>query len=160
MKTLAIILALITAIGVSTVPVSAQPGDQPMRKIEQFKKMKLLELLDMDEATANKFLIKYDKWQRDIIQMTEDRNSLAMELKMAMDTKAADDKLNGILDKLVDVTIKLDNAKHDMFIDLRTVLSPRQAVKLAAFEMQFQKKLHESLDKLREHGRDHKWRDE
>ena len=153
--TLIFALVLFSIAGFTVAQPPGPGGEHQMRKVEQFKKMKLLETLDLDEATANKFLVRYDKWQKEIGDLMTQHQDLAMEMKIAMDRKSDDATLNGILDKLVDVTIKTDDAKHEMFKDLRTMLTPTQAVKLAVFEKQFQKKLHESIDKLNEggHGR-------
>lgn len=157
MKTTLFILALGFILCTSAGYSYAQPeeGERPLKKIQQFKKMKLLELLDMEEAAANAFLVKYDKWQKDIMQLTQKRNDLAADMKIAMEKKAGDAEINTLLDGLADVSKRLEEMKFAMFADLRTVLTPRQAVKLAVFEMQFQKKLHDSIDRLRDRGRDH-----
>jgi hypothetical protein len=152
MRTL-IVMSIIAIIASGAGRVLAQPDDKPMKKIEQFKKMKLLDVLDLDEASANKFLVKYDKWSKDIVALTKDRNSLAIDLKLTIDKKGSDADINALLDKLVDVSGRLDAMKHDMFVDLRTILTPVQAAKLAFFEGQFKKKLEESLNKLRGDGR-------
>jgi len=134
-------------------PVSAQRGDKPMQRIQQFKKMKLLETLDLDEETANKFLVKYDKWEKQISDINQQRMILVQELRLAMEKKAGDDEINHTLDSLVDYTTKADDARHQMYADLRSILTAKQAAKLALFEAQFQRKLQETLNRLQErHG--------
>ncbi len=151
MRTLASALVVL-AIALGAGRAAAQPEDRPLKKIEQFKKMKLLDLLDLSDEAASKFLVKYDKWTKDIVDLTQQRNDLALDLKLVLDKKGNDDQINGLLDKLVEVSGKLDGMKHDMFVDLRTVLTPTQAAKLAFFEGQFQRRLQESLNKLRRGG--------
>ena len=135
------------------MPAQAQSGDndRPLRKIEQFKKMKLLEVLDLDEAAANTFLAKYDKWEKQIIQLMQARSEMAMDMKIRLERKAPDSELTSLLDSLVETSKKYEDTKFAMFADMRSVLTPRQAVKFSLFEMQFQRKLHESIDKLRDH---------
>lgn len=136
-------------------PVRAQRPDKPMQKIQQFKKMKLLETLDMDETTANQFLVKYDKWEKQLADVNQQRMILVQELQLAMEKKAGDDDLNKTLDSLVDYTTKADDTRHQMFADLRSILTPKQAAKLALFEAQFERKLRDTLEKIqqrREHG--------
>src|ERR1035437_1741525 len=97
-------LMLVTIAGRTVAQPPGPGGEHQMKKVEQFKKMKLLETLDLDEASANKFLVRYDKWQKDIGDLMLQQQDLAMEMKIAMDRKADDATLNGVLDKIVDVT--------------------------------------------------------
>jgi hypothetical protein len=151
MKKIVYVFTLCLFLGGMVAPACAQRGDKPMQKIQQFKKMKLLETLDLDEETANKFLVKYDKWEKQISDINQQRMILVQELRLAMEKKAGDDEINHTLDSLVDYTTKADDARHQMFSDMRSILSAKQAAKLALFEAQFQRKLQETLNKLQQH---------
>jgi len=149
------IVAFLILSGTVNIQVKAQDHRQddgkPMQKIQQFKKLRLLEKLNLDEETANKFLVKYDKWERQIMDLNHERSITIQELKLAIEKKAGDDELNGKLDSLVACTAKVEDARRAMFADLRSILTPKQATTLALFEAQFQKELHHALGKLEEH---------
>jgi len=126
MKKIIYILSLCLAFGAISVPLHAQKGDKPLQKIQQFKKMKLLETLDLDEETANKFLVKYDKWEKQLADNHEQRGILVQELRLALEKKSGDDDLNHTIDSLVDLAKKADDMRHQMFEDLRSILSAKQ----------------------------------
>jgi Spy/CpxP family protein refolding chaperone len=168
---LAVVTIACIVAGLAALPIYAQgPGGgdeaKPMQKIQQFKKMKLLERLNMDEATADKFLVKYDKWEKQLMDLNHQRSILVQELHLALEKKAGDGEINSTLDSLIELTSQVDKTRHDMYTDLRTVLSPKQAAMLALFEARFQRELANSLNRMSHHGGmggmgggEHNWND-
>ncbi|HET7152187.1 MAG TPA: hypothetical protein VFJ29_00335, partial [Candidatus Kapabacteria bacterium] len=86
--------------------------------------------------------------------INEQRMILVEELKVSLDKKASDDEINHTIDSLVDYATKADDTRRQMFSDLRSILTAKQAAKVALFEAQFQKKLRETLSRMQQH-RDH-----
>jgi len=170
--TIAVFTALVMLAGGSLLPLRAQgmhddgqDERKPMQKIQQFKKMELLDRLNLDEATSDKFLVKYDKWEKELMELNHQRSILVQELHLSMEKKSGDEELNSELDSLIDLTSKVDKTRHDMYVDLRSILTAKQAANLALFEAQFQKRLSNSLNKMQHRGNgggnggDHNWQE-
>ena len=159
----AVCTAILLLVGGLTLPLHAQdPPPQgmdegrPMQKIQQFKKMKLLERLNLDEATADKFLVKYDKWERQLMDLNHQRSILIQELRLDLEKKSGDGELNAKLDSLVDMTSKVEDTRHQMYADIRSILTAKQAAIFALFEANFQRELANTLNRMQMH---HGWHD-
>lgn len=144
---------------VSALTLTAQPygdmqgnGRKVKERISQIKKMKLLDILDLDEASADKFLIKYSAWekkieaQRDKIQIALD--DLQLTLKSSKDKSAITKKTNAVI-SLQDDMMKL---MKDMRADLKNVLDEVQYAKYLLFEHNFRREMGKMLMK-RMHGK-------
>ena len=140
----ALIIMLISAFTLSAQPMGNMQG-QGMRgrkvweKMSQIKKMKLLEILNLDEASADKFLAKYTAWENKIENQRQKIRNAFIDLHQSLQSE---DKVNDIVKKTEIVTSLQDGMMKmimDMRNDLKNVLDDVQYAKLIIFENNFKR---------------------
>lgn len=146
-------LLLIAAILLMPVIGSAQPPKMPpkaMEKIETVKKVKLLEVLELPEADAEKVLIKYNSYENKIKEMTKKIDEAIDKLNEAVreeDYKNID-KLN---DDFLRQKKELDAALDEKMNGMKQILTKEQFAKYILFERKFQEELRRAImDKIRD----------
>lgn len=127
---------------------------QPKRakeRISTLKKVKLLEVLDLDESTSEKVLLKYNAWENKIEDQMEKIDEVEEELVKAIkkgnkeDIKNISSKFEKERDKIVQIAMERDK-------DMKSILTDEQYAKYLIFEKRFRRELGEQLMKRR--GRD------
>jgi hypothetical protein len=156
-----VVLVLLSALAASAAPA----GQPPRERIVQFKKMKLLEMLNLDEATADKFLPRYTRWMRELDSANQARMESYRQLREAVQDAKSDADLAELVDAARNADERFQKGKYGMVDDMKSILSPRQLAKLIIFETQFQQRLQEAVGRLKggRHGgspgmRDNDWR--
>ncbi len=113
----------------------------------QLKKIKLLETLDMDEQTANQFLIKFSKMEKDLAQIRDELDSLNKNLKRKIKRDAGDKELD---QAIKDIEVKMEqmhNTRKNFLLEAQKLLSKKQYAKFLLFEFSFEKQVHRLLMK-------------
>ena len=132
------------------IPVTvldAKPRGKPKERIKQIKKMKLLEILKLDEAEADKFLVKYSSWenkiedQKDIIDNTSD------DLFDAIKGDASIEDIKKLSQKLLAEQEKFSNMQIEKLKAMKEILDDKNYAKYLVFEDRFFKELSEMMMK-------------
>ncbi len=134
--------------------IYAQPnrGKNPrnMDKIAQLEKIKLMEILELDEETSIKFFMRF-KEHREKMRENMDKIDLLID---DMRTKIEDgviDKNEILYKKLNEEFISLDNSgkkiRTDFIQSLTDLLTPIQITKLLIFERTFRNEMQDLLIK-------------
>jgi len=127
---------------------------QPKRakeRISTLKKVKLLEVLDLDESTSEKVLLKYNAWENKIEDQMKKIDEVEEDLVKAIkkgnkeDIKNISSKFEKERDKIVQIAMERDK-------DMKSILTDEQYAKYLIFEKRFRRELGEQLMKRR--GRD------
>lgn len=132
----------------------AQPPHKAKERICQAKKMRLLGLLNLDEATGDKFMVKYTFYDRKIEDIRHAMDGITKDIR-----KGAEENPSGTDFK--SLAAKYNAAQKDLFQNIRerneameSILSAEQYAKFLAFENDFAKDLQKLLLKKRKQGRD------
>ena len=144
---------------ISTSSIFAQWGEGPGKgpkakeKISMIKKMKLLEILDLDEKTSEKFLAKYTTWENKIQDKMAIVNNSIDDLEKSV--QASDSK-----EVIVQKTTKVQQEQRDFSNllfqsqeDIKTMLNEIQFAKFVIFEHKFKEELQKMIMK-RMRGKD------
>ena len=134
--------------------ISAQPYDMGKNEFSQrfqdLEKIKLLEILDMEEETAIKFFSRRNKMRKNIKSIFERGESIIE--KMEISINESNDKSG--LDKLISQSLKIEEEVYEErkeFIEsLKEILKVDQIAKLILFEKKFK---NDVRDLLIERGR-------
>ncbi|MEX2116338.1 MAG: hypothetical protein WEB37_05580 [Bacteroidota bacterium] len=147
---------LITAVLVPGI-LSAQ-DQMPMRgpgaeRVEQFKKIRLMEELKLDEATSIKFFARYNSHQEELRKLNKKRNDIIDELQILRRRNVSDaeyektlQELKGLADPAVEVRLKFFN-------EISEVLSPKQVAEYVIFERNFVQNLREIMREMQQQRR-------
>lgn len=125
--------------------VFAQPR-KGKERINTVKKIKLLEVLELDEATSDKVLVKYTAWENKIDDMIEEFDKQEEVLSGAIKS--------GKKEEIVSQTINFQNIKtkfiktvEDRDKDIKSMLTELQYAKYLIFEKRFRKELGQQIMK-------------
>ncbi|MFN8358429.1 MAG: hypothetical protein U0264_00815 [Candidatus Kapaibacterium sp.] len=115
-------------------------------KIEQLKKMRLIDILDMDEQTAEKFFTRYNQLQKKIEEAKLDLQESVSDLEKAVRSKAGK---SGDYYRKADVVLEKQNALNaavsDKIKSMRSLLTEEQYAKFIVFENNFVAQLQKML---------------
>lgn len=141
----------------SSIAAGNSKAKQPQQeggkaKIEQLKKLKLIEKLDLDDATAEKFFMRYNTGQKKVEEARKALDEATNDLDKA---KASDnsDRIKSLTEQMLGKHKNLQDATNEMLKSIRGVLSEKQYAEFLVFEAKFpeilRKSLHDRKDTLR-----------
>jgi hypothetical protein len=148
-----IVAAVLILSGAMVVEGAAQrrsPGDGPMRgpgaeRVEQFKKLRLMEVLDLDEETSIKFFVRYNKHAETVRDIRTKQMKLFREIQSLRRSNAGDGEYGKVLKELLQLESQLNEARQAYINELSGVLTQKQLAEYVVFEVRFQQNLRELL---------------
>ncbi len=153
MKT-TILLALCLVLASTVAPAQNRMGQgRPGQRIEQFRKLRMIEALKLDDDTSVKFFTKYNKHEDAVRDINEERNGLLDQLQGLRKTDAADAELNKVIQKLEDLDRKLVEERTRYLEDIRSVLTTRQMADLFLFERNFTRNVRQLMQEMTQERR-------
>ncbi len=107
-------------------------------RLEQFEKVRLLEILNLDEERAVKFITRRSN-HRDMMQsIMEKRRKLIEYLQLKIsDESLTEDEIKNLTDKILNIDKELANERNKFITSLSTLLTPREIAKVVTFEDMF-----------------------
>ncbi len=138
----ALIIMLISAFTLSAQPIGnmhgqGKRGRNVWEKMSQIKKMKLLKILKLDEASSDKFLAKYTAWENKIENQRQKIQDAFIDLNQAM---KSENNVNDIVKK-TEIATSLQDGMMKLMIemrnDMKNVLNDVQYAKFITFEHNF-----------------------
>jgi len=119
------------------------PPPKAMERISSLKKVKLLEVLNLSESEADKFLVKYNSYEKDIQNKMKSLEEKSRELHQAINSKSKD--LEKITREYISLKTDLDNTVNQKLMDMKNYLTTEQYAKYLLFERNFQNELRKSV---------------
>lgn len=117
-----------------------------LERIEQMEKLKLIEILDLDEETTIKFFIRRNDFHKKQKNLMDEREKLLNDLEISFREKRSDDNFyKQSVSKLLDIEERIFSERQNFLISLNNLLSPQQIAKLTVFEFKFRRELTQSL---------------
>jgi hypothetical protein len=155
-------IAIVNVMGISasqiataapTNPPKLQEGGKAKKQIEQLKKLKLIEVLNLDDATAEKFFVRYNAEQKKVDDARKSFEDAMKELDKA-NNSGNSDKVKQLTQQTLDKNTQLQNTTNGMLRSIREILNEKQYADYLVFEANFQKQLDELLRTKRDARRD------
>ena len=146
-------LCLFSEVAAQNNPPPPPPpfGGPGSTKFEQFKKMRMIEYLKLDEETSVRFIARYNKFLEQMREAGKHREELIDKLEESIKGKASDDELNKALKDIEQNEEQLIDLKNEFVQRLRDILTVRQVAAYVAFERKFN---HDIRDVMREMTRE------
>ncbi|MGA9364477.1 MAG: hypothetical protein WBW16_08930 [Bacteroidota bacterium] len=158
-KFLAIFLPLLLVQAVFTQPFQRQgpgppgmPGER-MRRIEQFKKVRLMEVLQLDDQESVRFFNRYGKFEEEVRGLERERNAIIDDLDSLVKQDEKPEAYQKDFDDLIALGQKVADARARFYKDVQGVLTPQQAAKLVVFERDFGRELREMIQDVQRERR-------
>lgn len=121
-----------------------RPGHS-MERIESFKKVRMMEVLKLDEQLSIKFLARYNKHHDDVRALEQESNHLVDKLESLIAGGAGDDEYARTFAELREIGKKTVEARMQFVIDLKDILTQRQIAEYVVFERKFGRELRNIL---------------
>lgn len=117
-----------------------------LKKIEQLEKVKLIEMLDLNENTSVRFFARRNEHQQKMRDIFEEREKIINELKNAIDNNSGNDSYyKDQVNKLLELENKMNSERENFYNSLSSILTPNQLAKYAVFEFMFRREIAHSL---------------
>lgn len=139
-------------IGINAGEVFAQPGPKAIKRIQQVKKMKLLDELEIDDKQADKFIIKYTAWDDKIIAMKDQIDIARKELDLSIQKKEDKNELMKKANKFLETMTEMNKLIQEKNYDMRSVLTEEQYAKFLIFEDRFMHDLQKTMFRMMKKG--------
>jgi hypothetical protein len=147
MNRISVILAalLLIAIAASAQPPDIPPGDRrPSERIEHFRKVRLIEMLDMKEEQSVRFFARLNEHETTKRAIAKERMDILDKLERLVRNQADEKEFEKIFTDIAAVTEKLAQEDRKFFAGLSDILSAEQRGKFLLFERQFDRELREA----------------
>ncbi len=149
MKTLKILLLVILFATANFTIAQIDEDKKEFRdNIENIMKQKIIENLNIDESTADKFVTAYKQNAEEVRKLDMENRELLKSIEQDPDASDIDTKL----DKILDIDSKKNEQRKIFFNELRTFLTPQQIAKTMILRMKFRKNLKQEILKQRKRG--------
>jgi len=152
MKTKIILLLMI----IFTISITAQrhPGlgkNRNKNRIDELEKVKLIEILNMDEESTLKFFARRNQFKKNTDKKIEERDNLLENFEQVILENEVDDE--SFYRKSVQDILKIEedlvNGRKEFINSLDDILTEQQIAKLVVFEFKFRKNIRDMLFKHR-----------
>ena len=145
---------LLAACLLLSLPLFAQrhPGrgeDHPRIKdrLEEFEKVRLLEVLDLDEETAVKFIIRRKDHRKTMDSIIEKRFSMINDLQNNIKSeKYSDTDIKKDINKILNIEKELAEERSRYIVSLYDILTVEQVAKVITFEDRFRSDIKEMIE--------------
>lgn len=121
------------------------------KHIEQFRILKLLELLDLQEDQELEFITLFHSMRRDRRQLHESKTELLEQLGNGLrEQTIADDEINRLVVEIQNLGRQESRKIDDFLIEARKILSPEQVGRFIVFQERFEFELLKAVKTFRE----------
>ncbi len=153
MKSFVTIWCVVVLSAVMSTGTRAQDVPPPMpgkaaERLEQYKKVRLMDALKLDEETSVRFMARYNKQLDDLRQIGRDRNDIVDRIQKLVEQQGPDAEIQSSIDDLAKAEAKLADVRQTFLTDLHSILTPRQVGQYVVFERDFNRNLRDALREM------------
>lgn len=122
------------------------PFDGPAaERIEQYKKLRMMDFLKLDEETSVRFFSRYNRFVEELRALNERRNATIDDLQALVRRDATDQQYRKVFEKLNALSGEQVALRDEYMDDLRELLPPKKVASYIVFERNFYRNLRELL---------------
>jgi len=122
-------------------------GQRWRERILEFKKVRLLEILKLDEQTSVKFLSRYTKFSNDIDAIEVERERIVNEIEAKL-RKGDKDGYDRAIQGLIDLGKKEYELRLNFYKELKEILTDQQIAQVIVFERNFRREFMETVREM------------
>jgi hypothetical protein len=151
---LVIALFTMSAVALPAQDMQSPPQGKAFERVEQFKKMRLIELLNLDEQTAIRFFALYNENQKQLREIRQEQVQALGAIQKLRKSEAADAEYGKVVDQLRALESKLNDTKTKYIDEIKQVLTAKQLAEYLVFEFRFQQNLRELVRDMQRNRQD------
>ncbi len=120
---------------------------KPLQRVEQWERIKLIEVLNMDEETAVRFFTRRRDHQMKVKEILDQRETALNELENEIKngSQSSDAGYKEKVNKLLSLESRITSERENFVKSLGDLLTPVQIAKLIVFEIKFRREVRETL---------------
>jgi len=122
-----------------------QGSDRPSERIENLRKVRLVEVLELKEDQSVRFLARMNEHDAARRSLMKDRGDALDRLERLIRNKADDAEYEKAFADVAAVDDKIAAERKSFFSGLSDILTPTQRAKMLIFERRFEKELREAM---------------
>ena len=130
-------------------PLAAQdplPLEGPAaERIEQYKKIRMMEFLKLDEETSIRFFSRYNRFVEELKALNDRKNAYIDELQVLVRREASDREFQKQFDQLEALGAETVEIRNQYLDDLSALLPPEKVAAYIVFERNFYRNLRDLL---------------
>ncbi|MBI4534687.1 MAG: hypothetical protein HY708_00315 [Ignavibacteriae bacterium] len=134
---------------VAVMFASAQPGRmgdrRPFERIEHLKKVRLIEMLDMNEEQSVRFFARLNEHETLKRDLMREKSEILDKIERLVRNRADDNEYEKFFPDILRINSRIADADQKFFEGLSDLLSAEQRGKYLLFERQFERELREAL---------------
>ena len=127
----------------------SQPPRMAQERIMQMKKMKLLEILELNEKQSDKFLIKYTSWEKKLKAQNDKIDKLSDDLFKLLKDKGSESEIVKLSNEIMKQRATFAKLQTEKLKDFQSLLSKKNFANFLVFENRFLKELGRMMMRFR-----------
>ena len=140
------------------VTVTAQDAQPPVQgkaaeRVEQFKKIRIMEVLGLDEQASIKFFARYNKNLEVMKDLRQKQVQALARIQNLRKGKASDNDYANVVSELRSLEDQVSQTKSKYIDDLKDVLTNKQLAEYLVFELRFQQNLRDLVRDVQQKNR-------
>lgn len=140
-----ILLLMVSILLLNNKIYSQDVALKPAERIEAAKKIRLLEILNLNESDADKMLVRYTALERTIREKKEAFMSINDELIEYIEKYPNGKELSDKTNKVIKAQKELHSAVEDKLSGMKQILNDENFAKFVAFEIKFSKRMRNAI---------------
>lgn len=152
-KTIFFICMVLVLIGKDYYAQNRRGGDPafagPKKRIEELEKLKLLEVLDLNEKTMLQFFSRRKEFNDNLQKLENERNDKLNTIQDMIYDKTGDKDYKKVISDILNIDERINKTKEEYIISLDGMLTNEQIAKLFLFERNFKMEIKEIILKHR-----------
>jgi hypothetical protein len=135
-----------------SAPLFAQPGggpdQRPFERIEQWKKARLIETLDLKEEQSVRFFARLNEHDNTRRELRKEKGEALDKIERLIRNHAEAKELEKVFPEVLGVDEKIAEESRRFFNSLTDILTPEQQGKLLLFERRFERELRDAMHEI------------
>lgn len=141
MKSTILLVILLIPVTYFAQPWTGGKHDKQLQKIEQLEKIRLIEILDLDEETSIKFFAKRKQFQQNIRNYHEQLKVKIDDIEFLKFENLKSDELKKLTDEILAIQKKIFEERMNFILGMREYLPENKILKYLVFERKFKEEI-------------------
>jgi Spy/CpxP family protein refolding chaperone len=121
------------------------------RHLEQFRTLKLLELLNLNEEQEDTFLKEFRDLRRDLGDIRDTKDSAVSELSSGLHSGTiSDGRVNELIERIYSNQEKLRTREAAFHKEMKKILNPQQLGRMVVFDQRFDRELLHKMEAFKD----------
>ena len=139
------VLALLVASPVLFAQPGKGPEGRPFERIEQWKKVRLIEMLDLKEEQSVRFFARLNEHDMNKRELLKEKGEALDKIERLVRNHADEKEFGKVFPEVTAIDAKIAEEGQRFFAGLTDILSAEQRGKLVLFERHFERELREAM---------------